>query len=160
MNTPTNSIYNISIQSIDNKLIKLQDYKGLYMLFVNVASYCGYTKQYSELQKLEDDYNNIKVIGLPCNQFLFQEPFSEKKIQKFCSVNYNISFLMTKKIKVKGKGQHEIYKWLTSKDLNCLKNSIVKWNFQKYLVNKNGQLIVCFYSKTLPLSENITKHLI
>ena len=160
MNTQTNSIYNISIQSIDNKLIKLQDYKGLYMLFVNVASYCGYTRQYSDLQKLQDDYNNIKVIGLPCNQFLFQEPFSEKKIQQFCSVNYNISFLMTKKIKVKGMGQHEIYKWLTVKELNGLKSSVVKWNFQKYLVNKNGQLIDCFYSKTLPLSESITKHLI
>ena len=160
MNKSNNSIYEISIKSIDGELIELKDYQGKYILFVNVASYCGYTKQYSELQKLEDDYNNIKVIGLPCNQFLFQEPFSEKKIQKFCSVNYNISFLMTKKIKVKGKGQHEIYKWLTSKDLNGLKNSIVKWNFQKYLVNKNGQLIDCFYSKTLPLSENITKHLI
>ena len=160
MNKEINSIYNISIQSIDDKLINLQDYKGLYILFVNVASYCGYTKQYSDLQKLQDDYNNIKVIGLPCNQFLFQEPFSEKKIQQFCSVNYNINFLMTKKIKVKGKGQHEIYKWLTSKDLNGLKNSVVKWNFQKYLVNKNGQLIDCFYSKTPPLSENITNHLI
>ena len=79
MNKEINSIYNISIQSIDDKLINLQDYKGLYILFVNVASYCGYTKQYNDLQKLQDDYQNIKVIGLPCNQFLFQEPFSEKK---------------------------------------------------------------------------------
>tara|TARA_B100001250_G_C19420202_1_gene622887 strand:+ start:94 stop:576 length:483 start_codon:yes stop_codon:yes gene_type:complete len=160
MNKEINSIYNISIQSIDDKLINLQDYKGLYILFVNVASYCGYTKQYSDLQKLQDDYQNIKVIGLPCNQFLFQEPFSEKRIKQFCSINYNISFLMTKKIKVKGKFQHNLYKWLTSKDLNSIKDSVVKWNFQKYLVSKNGQLIDCFYSKTPPLSEHITKHLI
>ena len=138
MNTHTNSIYNISIQSIDNKLIKLQDYKGLYMLFVNVASYCGYTKQYSDLQKLQDDYNNIKVIGLPCNQFLFQEPFSEKKIQHFCQTNYSISFSMTQKIKVKGKNQHELYRWLTNRSLNGKKDSKVTWNFQKYLIDRKG----------------------
>ena len=92
------SIYDISIDSIDGELIKLKDFKGEYILFVNVASYCGYTKQYSELQKLEDDYNNIKVIGLPCNQFLFQEPFSEKKIKQFCTLNYGINFLMTQKL--------------------------------------------------------------
>ena len=160
MNTQTNSIYNISIQSIDNKLIKLQDYKGLYMLFVNVASYCGYTKQYSDLQKLQDAYQNLEVVGLPCNQFLFQEPFSEKKIKQFCTLNYGINFLMTQKIKVKGNGQHKLYKWLTSSDLNNRMDSIVKWNFQKYLISKNGELIDFFSSNTPPCSNSITKHLI
>ena len=129
------------------------------ILFVNVASYCGYTNQYSDLQKLHETYDNLEVIGLPCNQFLFQEPFSEDTIKQFCSSNYGVNFIMTEKINVKGKNQHEIYKWLTDKDLNKIKDSKVKWNFQKYLVNKSGELIDVFYSKTLPLSKEITQHL-
>ena len=85
---------------------------------MNVASYCGYTHQYSDLQKLHKTYPNLEVIGLPCNQFLFQEPFSEDTIKSFCSSNYGVDFLMTKKINVKGKKQHDLYKWLTKKDLN------------------------------------------
>ena len=154
-----NSIYNISLQSIDDKVINLIDYKGRYMLFVNVASYCGYTHQYKELQILHDKFKNLTIIGLPCNQFLFQEPFSEDTIKQFCSSNYGVNFLMTEKVNVKGKNQHEIYKWLTSKELNKKKDSKVKWNFQKYLVNKHGELIDVFYSKTLPLSEEIIQHL-
>ena len=101
MNTKAqDNIYNISLQSIDNTEINLQNYKGKYILFVNVASYCGYTSQYSDLQRLHETYNNLEVIGLPCNQFLFQEPFSEKSIQNFCQSNYGITFLMTKKINV------------------------------------------------------------
>ena len=154
-----NSLYNISINSIDNEPIKLADLKGKYILFVNVASYCGYTNQYSDLQKLHETYDNLEVIGLPCNQFMFQEPFSEDSIKKFCSSNYGVNFIMTEKINVKGKNQHELYKWLTTKDLNKTKDSKVKWNFQKYLVNKSGELIDVFYSKTLPLSKEITQHL-
>ena len=154
-----NSIYNISLQSIDDKLINLIDYKGRYMLFVNVASYCGYTHQYKELQILHDKFKNLIIIGLPCNQFLFQEPFSEKSIKKFCQTKYNISFLMTKKIYVKGRGQHEIYKWLTNKDLNKKINSTVKWNFQKYLIGKEGELINFFPSNVSPLSNNIIKNI-
>ena len=79
-----NTIYDIPLQSIDNESVDLKQYKGKYILFVNVASYCGYTNQYSDLQKLHDTYNNLEVIGLPCNQFLFQEPFSQDSIKKFC----------------------------------------------------------------------------
>jgi len=154
-----NSIYNIDLESIDNELIDLSNYKGKYILFVNVASYCGYTSQYSDLQKLHENYKNLEVIGLPCNQFLFQEPFSEDTIQKFCSSNYGVNFLMTKKINVKGRNQHELYKWLTKKELNGNMDSKVKWNFQKYLVGKNGELINYFPSKTLPLSDKIIKYL-
>ena len=159
MTEAQNTIYNIAINSIDNEPINLNDYKGKYILFVNVASYCGYTNQYSDLQKLHETYDNLEVIGLPCNQFLFQEPFSEDSIKKFCSSNYGVSFTMTQKINVKGKGQHEIYKWLTNKELNNVFDSKVKWNFQKYLVGKNGELIDVFYSKTLPLSKEITQHI-
>ena len=115
---------------------------------------------YGLMNRIHENYNNVEVIGLPCNQFLFQEPFSESKIKNFCSLNYDITFLMTQKIKVKGKNQHNIYKWLTNKYLNNSFNSTVKWNFQKYLVSKTGELIDCFYSKTSPLSEKITNHLV
>tara|TARA_B100001559_G_C16129776_1_gene452418 strand:- start:13 stop:498 length:486 start_codon:yes stop_codon:yes gene_type:complete len=154
-----NSLYNISINSIDNEPIKLSNFKGKFILFVNVASYCGYTSQYSDLQKLHEKYDNLEVIGLPCNQFLFQEPFSEDTIKQFCSSNYGVNFIMTEKINVKGKNQHELYRWLTDKDLNKIKDSKVKWNFQKYLVSKSGEFIDVFYSKTLPLSKEITQHL-
>jgi glutathione peroxidase len=153
------SIYNISLQSIDDKTIDLAQYQGKYILFVNVASYCGYTNQYSDLQKLYERYDNLEVIGLPCNQFLFQEPFSKDSIKQFCESNYSITFLMTEKINVKGKNQHPLYKWLTNKELNNLKDSNVKWNFQKYLIGINGNLIDVFPSKTLPLSKDITQHL-
>ena len=154
-----NSIYNIPLKSIDNESVDLNQYRGKYILLVNVASYCGYTNQYADLQKLHERYSNLEVIGLPCNQFLFQEPFSEDSIKQFCETNYSITFLMTEKINVKGKNQHPLYKWLTSKELNSLKDSRVKWNFQKYLIGKNGELIDVFYSKTLPLSKDITQHL-
>tara|TARA_Y100001968_G_scaffold292672_1_gene298029 strand:- start:45 stop:530 length:486 start_codon:yes stop_codon:yes gene_type:complete len=154
-----NSIYDISLESIDNEEINLKDYKGKYILFVNVASYCGYTKQYTDLQKLHETYDNLEVIGLPCNQFLFQEPFGEDSIKTFCSSNYGITFLMTRKINVKGKDQHELYKWLTNKSLNEKKDSKVKWNFQKYLIDKNGKLIDYFSPKTLPLSKEIIQHI-
>ena len=154
-----NSIYNIPLKSIDNESVDLNQYRGKYILLVNVASYCGYTNQYADLQKLHERYSNLEVIGLPCNQFLFQEPFSEDSIKQFCETNYSITFLMTEKINVKGKNQHPLYKWLTRKELNNIKDSRVKWNFQKYLIGKNGELIDVFYSKTLPLSKDITQHL-
>lgn len=153
------TIYNIRLQSIDNKTINLSDYQGKYLLIVNVASYCGFTKQYKELQQLYEKYHNLEVIGLPCNQFLFQEPFGEEKIEKFCKTKYNISFMLSKKINVKGKNQHEIYKWLTNKDLNGKLNSNVTWNFNKYLISKSGELIDHFSSSINPLSSKITQHL-
>tara|TARA_Y100000589_G_scaffold295986_1_gene302843 strand:- start:1084 stop:1605 length:522 start_codon:yes stop_codon:yes gene_type:complete len=154
-----NNIYDITLESIDNEIINLNDYRGKNILFVNVASFCGYTKQYSDLQKLYERFDDLEVIGLPCNQFLFQEPFGEDSIKSFCSINYGITFPMTKKINVKGKDQHELYKWLTKKELNGKKNSKVKWNFQKYLISKEGELIDFFTPTTKPLSEDILKYL-
>ena len=153
------SIYKIPLLSIDNTLIDLNKFKGKYLLIVNVASYCGYTSQYEHLQKLYEQFDNLEIIATPCNQFLFQEPFGSKIIKQFCTKNYGVNFQISEKINVKGKNQHELYKWLTTKDLNKTKDSKVKWNFQKYLVNKSGELIDVFYSKTLPLSKEITQHL-
>jgi len=152
------SIYNIEINSIDGTAIELKDYNGKHILFVNVASECGFTGQYEDLQKLYDTYQDkLMVIGVPCNQFGGQEPGSSEEIQTFCKKNYGVTFLMTEKIDVKGANQHPLYKWLTNKDLNGMKSTSVKWNFQKYLVDGNGNLVDYFYSITKPLSSKITR---
>ena len=154
------NIYNIEINSLQNKPIQLSDFKGKFILFVNVASKCGFTPQYKELEELHKTYkNNLVVIGVPCNQFGKQEPGNSTDIQEFCQVNYGVSFLMTEKIDVKGINQHPLYTWLTSKKLNNKKSSSVKWNFQKYLVSPEGKLIDYYFSITKPLSSKITKHL-
>lgn len=154
------SIYDIAINSISGKPIALSEFKGKKILFVNVASECGFTKQYKDLQKLSDTYpEELVVIGSPCNQFGKQEPGDASEIQEFCELNFGVKFLLTEKIDVKGSKQHPLYKWLTSKDLNGKKNSGVKWNFQKYLVDDKGNLIDYYFSITNPMSSRITKHL-
>jgi len=154
------SLYTIEINSLDGKPIHLNDYKGKYILFVNVASECGFTGQYEDLQKLYDTYQDkLMVIGVPCNQFGSQEPGTADQIQSFCSKNYGVTFLMTEKINVKGELQHPLYKWLTDKELNGVKSTSVKWNFQKYLVDDKGNFIDYFYSITKPLSSKITRQL-
>ena len=150
-------IYDIEINDIYSQPIDLSHYQGKYILFVNVASKCGFTSQYKDLEKLHQNYKDkLIVIGLPCNQFGGQEPGNEKEIQNFCSINYGISFLMTEKVEVKGDRQHRLYSWLTDKKLNGKVNSTVKWNFQKYLGGPDGKLIDYFYSITKPLSLKIT----
>jgi glutathione peroxidase len=146
------SLYTIEINSLDGKPIHLNDYKGKYILFVNVASECGFTGQYEDLQKLYDTYQDkLMVIGVPCNQFGSQEPGTADQIQSFCSKNYGVTFLMTEKINVKGELQHPLYKWLTNKELNGVKSTSVKWNFQKYLVDDKTKLCSEFLKKSLPL---------
>lgn len=154
------NIYDIEMNSLQNNPIQLSDFKGKHILFVNVASKCGFTPQYKDLEKLHQEYkDNLVVIGVPCNQFGKQEPGNADEIEEFCQVNYGVSFLITEKVDVKGANQHPLYTWLTSKDLNGKKSSSVKWNFQKYLVDKEGKLIDYYFSITKPLSKKITKHL-
>ena len=154
------SIYNIKINAIDGSPIDLNTYRGKFILFVNVASECGFTGQYEDLQKLYDTYQDkLMVIGVPCNQFGGQEPGSAETIQTFCKKNYGVTFLITEKVDVKGKNQHPLYEWLTNKDLNGVENTSVKWNFHKYLVNGNGQFLDYFYSITKPLSSKITRQI-
>ncbi|WP_299674025.1 glutathione peroxidase [uncultured Tenacibaculum sp.] len=154
------SIYDIKINDIRNQPISLSDFKGKKILFVNVASKCGFTKQYKELQELSETYKDqLTVIGLPCNQFGSQEPGNETQIQEFCDINFGVTFPLTEKIRVKGSQQHPLYNWLTSKSLNGEKNSKVRWNFQKYLVDEQGNLIDYFYSTTKPTSTKITSKL-
>ena len=153
-----NSIYDIAITSLEGKAIDLNDFKGKKILFVNVASKCGFTPQYKKLQELHDQHGDkVAIIGIPCNQFGGQEPGSAAEIKEFCSKNYGVSFLMTEKCDVKGKNQHSLYKWLTNKAENGLEDSTVGWNFQKYLVDENGKLIKVFKSGVNPLDSSITK---
>jgi len=151
------SIHDIEINDIGGNSIDLTAFKGKHILFVNVASECGFTPQYAGLEELHEQFkDDLIVIGLPCNQFGGQEPGSTKEIQQFCTKNFGVSFLLTEKIKVKGEGQHPLYAWLTNKKLNGSSSSIVKWNFQKYIVDKDGEFVNYFYSTTKPLSRKIT----
>lgn len=156
----TLTLYDIAINTLDGKAIDFSSFKGKKILFVNVASKCGFTKQYKDLQKLSDSYKeSLIVIGVPCNQFGNQEPGNATEIQSFCQVNYGVTFLITEKIDVKGINQHPLYTFLTCETLNGKRDSTVKWNFQKYIVNDSGSLIDHYYSITSPLSKKITKHL-
>jgi len=156
----TASIYDINIDSLQEQPIDLNQYRGKKMLFVNVASKCGFTPQYKDLQKLQDKYKNtLAIIGVPSNQFGKQEPGSASEIQEFCQINYGVAFQITEKVDVKGSDQHPLYQWLTKKAFNGRKNASVKWNFQKYLVDEKGELIDYYLSSTQPMSSKITKHL-
>jgi glutathione peroxidase len=156
----TNStLYSVKIKSISGTEINLETYKGKKILFVNVASECGFTPQYEGLQELYKLYKErLIVIGVPSNQFGKQEPGTSNQIQSFCEINYGVTFLITEKVDVKGDNQHPLYAWLTKKDNNGVKNSAVKWNFQKYLVDENGVLIDYYFSITKPMSRKITKY--
>jgi glutathione peroxidase len=153
-------IYDIKIDSLQGKPINLSTYKNKFLLFVNVASKCGFTSQYKELEELHKKHKDkLVVIGVPCNQFGKQEPGNADEIQEFCQINYGVSFLITQKIDVKGANKHPLYSWLTDKSLNGKKSSSVKWNFQKYIVDTDGKLIDYYFSITKPLSSKITNHL-
>lgn len=157
---PVTSVYDIKINSLDGTPVNLSTLKGKYILFVNVASKCGYTNQYEDLQKLYNTYKDkLMVIGVPCNQFGGQEPGTYKEIETFCKQNYGVTFLMTEKVDVKGDNQHPLYKWLTNKAENGVSDSSIKWNFQKYLVSPKGYLVDYYLSAIKPLSTDITKHL-
>ncbi|MBF8151539.1 glutathione peroxidase [Winogradskyella sp. F6397] len=158
--TATQSVYDIKIKSLQGEPINLHQFKGKKILFVNVASKCGFTPQYRDLQKLQDTYkDSLVIIGVPCNQFGKQEPGNSKEIEEFCEVNYGVSFLMTEKIDVKGENQHPLYAWLTKKSLNGKQNSVVKWNFQKYLIDEHGEFLDYYYSITSPKSSRLLKYL-
>jgi glutathione peroxidase len=154
------SVYDIKINSITGEKIDLSEFEGKKILFVNVASDCGFTKQYTGLEELHQLYKDkLVVIGVPCNQFGGQESGTEEEIVQFCELNYGVTFLLTEKIEVKGEITHPLYRWLCTKDLNGHSNSSVKWNFQKYLVDEKGEFVNYFFSTTKPLSSKITNSL-
>ncbi len=154
------NLYAITLNTLQGGVFDWSSCKGKKVLIVNTASECGFTKQYEDLQKLYEVYGDkLQVIGVPCNQFGKQEPGDGEEIQDFCKLNFGVSFPLTEKMEVKGSNQHLLYKWLTNKDYNGKKSSSVKWNFQKYLIDENGDLIDFYYSLTKPMSKKIIKHL-
>lgn len=153
----TQSFYDLSFTDIDGDTVKMEQFKGKKIMLVNVASKCGYTPQYEDLQTLHEKYkDDLVLIGFPCNQFLKQEPGNEEEIKSFCQKNYGVTFLMASKIDVKGKDQHPVYQWLTQKEKNGVEDTKVAWNFQKYLIDENGNYIKKFEPGVKPLSEEIT----
>ena len=150
-----NSFYDLEISSIDGKIISFADYKNKAVLIVNVASYCGFTKQYDELQKLWDIYKEkgLIVLGVPSNSFN-QEKSNDADVKEFCEVNFNINFPLTTITEVKGKNSHEIFKWAKE---NHGKSAVPKWNFHKILINKEGKIEDTFASMTKPMSKKIIK---
>ncbi len=160
LNAQNKSFYDFNLTSIDGEKIDLKKFKGKKILLVNTASKCGYTPQYKELEELNLKFKDkLIVIGLPANNFLFQEPGSNKDIATFCEKNYGVTFLITEKISVKGKKIHPLYIWLTQKRYNNFSDNEVKWNFQKYLIDENGNLIAIFPPATKPMSKEITSKL-
>ena len=147
-------LYDIEIESITGEIISLSKYKGKTIFLVNVASNCGFTKQYSDLQNLWEKYRekDLIVIGVPSNQFGGQEPGSNTEIKDFCETNFNINFLMTSKQDVKGTNAHEIYKWAK---ISYGKSAIPKWNFHKILINNEGTIVDTFASFTNPMSKKV-----
>lgn len=152
-----NSVHDFSVTNINGDTISLSEFAGKKIMIVNVASKCGLTPQYEELQKLYETYlnNNFVILGFPANNFLSQEPGTNEEIQQFCEVNYGVTFPMMEKISVKGDDIHPLYKWLTSKEMNGVYDGNIKWNFQKFLIDEKGHLVKSIDPKTSPMDSEI-----
>jgi len=150
-------IFDFTLNSIDGDPVPLMRFKGKVILLVNVASKCGLTPQYEGLQKLYSKYKDrdFIILGFPANNFLKQEPGTDKEIKSFCSVNYGVEFPIFSKISVKGKNQHPLYKFLTSKETNPLFPGKIRWNFEKFIFNRNGEMTGRFHPKVKPDDKQI-----
>jgi glutathione peroxidase len=146
------SFYDLSYTDIEGKTQAMSDFKGKYVLCVNVASKCGHTPQYAKLQKLYEQHKEkLVIVGFPCNQFLGQEPGTEKDISEFCEKNYGVSFPLSSKIDVKGGNQHPVYTWLTNKASNGVSDDKVEWNFHKVLVSPEGVWLKAYSAGSDPM---------
>lgn len=153
------SFYDYTVTDIDGNPFALSQLKGKKVMVVNVASKCGFTPQYEQLEALYQKYKdqNFVIIGFPANNFKEQEPGTEEEIKSFCTLNYGVTFPLMSKISVKGDDMAPLYHWLTERDLNGSSNSTVKWNFQKYLVDENGQLVEVLNPWISPDKKKIAK---
>jgi glutathione peroxidase len=150
------SFYSFKVKTLEGGDFDFSTLKGKKVMVVNTASKCGYTPQYKDLEAVYKEYgDNLVIIGFPANNFLSQEPGTATEIRKFCNDTYGITFPLMAKISVKGDDMHPLYKWLTSKQLNGVMDSEVKWNFQKYLIDENGKLVDVIYSKEKPNSDKV-----
>ena len=157
----TSAFYDFKMKTLDGKDFDFATLKGKKVLLVNTASKCGLTPQYEDLEKLHEAYKgkNVVVLGFPANNFMGQEPGSNADIQSFCTKNYGVTFQMFEKLDVTGEKKHPLYQWLTDKSKNGWNEQEPNWNFSKYLVNEQGELVSFFPSKTLPMSKEITEKL-
>ena len=149
---PMPSIYDFTLKDIDGRDRSLAEFKGQVLLLVNVASKCGFTKQYAGLEKLYQAYKDrgFVVLGFPANNFMGQEPGTEAEIKSFCSLNYGVTFPMFSKISVKGKTIHPLYAYLTDEELHPGSGGAVGWNFNKFLVGPDGKVLAHYGSRTAP----------
>lgn len=152
------SIYDFTMKSIDGKPIPLSTYKGKVILVVNVASRCGFTPQYKDLEALYRKYadRGFAILGFPANNFREQEPGTNAEIKQFCTATYGVTFPMFSKISVKGNDEDPFYRYLTSPEANPSTSGEVMWNFQKYLVGRDGKVLAKFLSRVTPMSEEVT----
>jgi glutathione peroxidase len=159
MQNTEKTIYQFTMNDIDGKPVALSDYKGKVVIIVNVASKCGLTPQYKELQSFYDEYKTkgVVILGFPANNFMGQEPGSDSEIKSFCQKNYGVSFPVFSKISVKGSDMAPLYQFLTTKEKNGVMDSGVKWNFQKYLIDKEGRLVTFFDPRTEITDEQVIK---
>lgn len=162
MNALTNvdSIHAFSVESIEGGNISFAGFRGKKILVVNVASECGYTPQYAQLQELYTAFQDkLVVVGFPCNDFGGQEPGGNAAIQQFCSARYGVTFPMAAKIQILGPGQHPVYQWLTRKAANGVSDSEVSWNFHKYLLDEDGRLLQAFPPSASPFDDALLNYL-
>lgn len=152
------SLYDFTMKDIDGNNVKLSDYKGKTVLIVNVASFCGYTKQYAPLEQLYTQYKDkgLVILGFPANDFGAQEPGTDTEIKEFCSTKYNVTFPMFSKVTVKGVDKHPLFAWLTSGGGDAAMAGEIDWNFEKFLVGPDGRLVARYETRTEPMSETIT----
>jgi glutathione peroxidase len=152
------SVYDFTVKDINGKDVSLGEYKGKLLLIVNVASKCGFTPQYEGLENLHKELSGkIEVLGFPCNQFGAQEPGNEEEIKNFCSLTYNVTFPMFAKVNVNGADTAPLYKFLKEEKKGLLGTEAIKWNFTKFLVDKNGQVVKRYAPTDKP--EDIKKEL-
>lgn len=152
------SVYEFTMRDIDGKSVKLDAYKGKVVMIVNVASHCGYTPQYEGLQALYDKNKDkdLVILGFPANNFMSQEPGTEAEIKEFCTSKYKVTFPMFAKISVKGEDQHPLYNYLTNKATDPEFAGEISWNFNKFLLDRNGKVVARFSSKDPPDGEKVT----
>jgi glutathione peroxidase len=154
------SIYDFELDSLSGDEVSLSEFEGNVLLVVNTASECGYTPQYKELQELYETYNDegFYVLGFPANNFGGQEPGSDEEIAQFCELNYGVTFPMFSKISVKGDDQHPLYQYLTQAD-NPDFTGEIGWNFEKFLIDRNGNIVRRFKSNVTPMGDELTESL-
>lgn len=148
-NQAISSIYDVKAERIDGSVLDFSVFKGKVLLIVNTASKCGFTPQYEDLQRLHEKYDSLglKILGFPCNQFLKQEPGDNSEIQKFCSINYGVTFTMFSKIEVNGDSAHPLYKFLKENVQDETAGEKIPWNFTKFLIDKEGKVLMRFEPK-------------